>query len=94
MYKGGYQIIDLKDVVLVSGTSKTITGVSSRITNNNRKVFLLCGVTVRGTDDETATALNDEVVNFVESETGYTATLSNGGTIAVTNSDSVTYTQA
>lgn len=94
MYRGGYQIIDLKDIVLVSGTPKTITGVVSRITNNNRKVFLLSNVTVRGTNDETATTLNDEVVNFIESETGYIATLSNGGTILVTNLDSVTYTEA
>lgn len=94
MYRGGYQIIDLKDTVLTAGTPETITGVHSRIVNNNRKAFLLCGVTVKGEANGTPEALNDEVVNFIASEQGYTASLLNGGTITVTSADAVTYTAA
>lgn len=94
MNRGGYQIIDLKDEVLTSGTPSTITGIYSRIINNNRKVFLLCGCTVKASGNGDETALNDEVVNFLESEGGYTASLLNGGTILVTSADTVTYTHA
>lgn len=94
MNRGGYQIIDLKDTVLPSGTEETITGVYSRIVNNNRKVFLLCGCTVQASGNGDITALNDEVVNFIESEGGYNASLLNGGTILVADGDKVTYTEA
>lgn len=94
MNRGGYQIIDFKDEVLASGTPTTITGVHSRITNNNRKAFLLCGVTVQASGNGAIYALNDEIVNFLESEDGFTASLVNGGTILVTSSDTVTYTEA
>lgn len=92
MYRGGYQIIDLKDVALTSGVAKTITGTYGRVRNNNRKAFLLCGLTV--VISGTPTALDDCVLNFTESEGTYTATLPNGGTIALATGDTVTYTQA
>lgn len=94
MNRGGYQIIDFKDEVLPSGTPVTITGTHSRIVNNNRKAFLLCGVTVQASGNGAITALNDEVVNFLESADGYTASLANGGTILVASTDAVTYTEA
>lgn len=92
MYKGGYQIIDLKDVALTSATEETITGTYARVKNNNRKVFLLCGLTVLVSG--TPTALNDCIVNFTEDDGTYTATLPNGGTIVFATGDKVTYTQA
>lgn len=94
MNRGGYQIIDFKDTVLPSGTTETITGVYSRVVNNNRKAYLLCGVTVQASGNGDITALNDEVVNFIDSEGGYTASLLNGGTILVAEGDKVTYTEA
>lgn len=94
MNRGGYQIIDLKDTLLPSGTAETITGVYSRVLNNNRKVFLLCGATVQASNNGDITPLNDEVVNFIESENGYTASLLNGGTILIAAGDRVTYTEA
>lgn len=92
MYKGGYQIVDFKDEVLTSGSVTTITGVYSRIKNNNRKVFLLSGLTVRANANATATALNDEIVNVSEDAGVYSATLSNGGSLSITSADAVTYT--
>lgn len=94
MYKGGYQIISLYDEELTSGTAATITGVYQRVVNNNRKVFLLSDVTVKATAGAAATVLDDQIVNFVEGETGYTATLANGGTILIASNDNVTYTKA
>lgn len=94
MYKGGYQIISLHDEELTSGVAATITGVYQRVVNNNRKVFLLSDVTVKATAGAAATVLDDQIVNFVEGETGYTATLANGGTILIASNDNVTYTKA
>lgn len=94
MYKGGYQIVDFKDEVLTSGNATTITGVYSRIKNNNRKVFLLSGLTVKASANATPTALNDEVVNISENEGVYSATLANGGSLSITSADAVTYTKA
>lgn len=94
MNRGGYQIIDLKNVTLPSGTEETITGIYDRVTNNNRKAFLLCGVKVQASGNGDITELNDEVVNFLEGEDGYTASLTNGGTILVAEDDKVTYTEA
>lgn len=94
MYKGGYQIVDFKDEVLTSGNATTITGVYSRIKNNNRKVFLLSGLTVRANANATPTALNDEIVNVSEDAGVYSATLSNGGSLSITSSDAVTYTES
>ena len=94
MYKGGYQIISLRDAELTSGTAKAITGVYQRVTNNNRKAFLLSDVTVKATANAAATVLNDQIVNFVEGANGYTATLANGGTILIASNDNVTYTKA
>lgn len=93
MNRGGYQIIDLKNTTLTSGTPSTISGVYSRIVNNNRKTYLLCGIIVQASGNGDITELNDEVVNFLESEDGYTASISDGGTILITSTDSVTYTE-
>lgn len=94
MNRGGYQIIDLRDTTLPSGTAETVTGVYDRIINNNRKVFLLCGLKVQASGNGAVETLNDEVVNFIESEGGYTASLLNGGTILIASGDKVTYTEA
>jgi len=94
MYKGGYQIVDFKDEVLTSGNATTITGVYSRLKNNNRKVFLLSGLTVRASANATAMALNDEVVNISENDGVYSTTLANGGSLSITSADAVTYTKA
>lgn len=94
MNRGGYQILDLLDKTLLSGTGATIQGSHNRIKYNNRKAVLLCGCTVKDSANGAANALNDEYVNFTESEGTYSATLSNGGTLTVTSADLVTYTKA
>ena len=94
MNRGGYQILDLLDKKLASGTGVTIPGSHNRIKYNNRKVILLCGCTVQASGNGAVTALNDEFVNFTETEGTYSATLSNGGTLTVTSADLVTYTEA
>ena len=47
MKKGGYQIVDLKDVSL-SGTPTTIKGIYKTLVGNSRKVILLSGINIEG----------------------------------------------
>lgn len=94
MSKGGYQVIDLKGITLHSGTPETIEGVYSKIINNNKKFYLLENATVQASNNGDISELNAEVVNFLEGESGYTASLLNGGTILVTSADAVTYTES
>lgn len=65
MEKGGYKIINLKDTnITTSGT--VIRGVFDDIDKNNRKVILLSGLKINGTE------LNDEFVKAIKSGGQYT----------------------
>ena len=46
MEKGGYKIVDLHDVNLISGETVKIKGVYDQIGKNNRKVLLITGLTI------------------------------------------------
>lgn len=94
MYKGGYQILDCKETVLTSGTAKTITGSYARIHNNTGKPILVSGCIVKNSANGDAVALTDCWVNFTVNNGTYTGTLSNGGTLAITSADAVTYTHS
>lgn len=46
--KGGYKIIDLQDVNLVTGTASKIAGIHDAIENNYRKATLVSGIIIDG----------------------------------------------
>lgn len=50
MLKGGYKIIDFKDVNITTGTGVTVTGVYEDIEKSHRKAILLSGITIDGVE--------------------------------------------
>ncbi len=82
MTKGGYQIIDLKDVKLTLGTGATFKGVYNQI-EGTRKAILVSGLNIGGTE------YHDTFVDFTVSNTSFTGTIY-GKTITITDEDLVT----
>ena len=83
--KGGYQIIDFKNIAIVTDalTAVTISGAYEAIKNNFRKPTLLSGISIDGD------LLADRFVDFTESSGDYVATI-NGSTLTITDDDEVT----
>lgn len=81
--KGGYKIIDFKDINLVTGIGIRITGVYDAIKSNYRKAILISGISIDG--DKMA----DSFVELSVNGTSYTGTLY-GKTLTITNTDTVT----
>lgn len=83
--KGGYQIIDLKNINIVTDDKDEviIPGVFEAIAGNNGKPTLLSGISVDGD------ALTDRFVEFTLSSGDY-VTLINGSTLTITDDDEVT----
>lgn len=50
MKKGGYKIIDFKDINITTGTGVTVVGVYEDIEKSYRKAILLSGITVDGVE--------------------------------------------
>ncbi len=84
MNKGGYQIIDLKNVELTSGTGTVFDGVYEKI-EGTRKPILVSGLNVGGTE------YNDAYVQFTVSGSNYTTTIY-GMTLTIADDDTVTPT--
>ena len=82
MLKGGYQIIDLGDVVLTTGVGTTIKGVFDTI-KGTRKAILVSGYNLGGTK------YHDTFVDFTVSGSDYVGTIY-GKTITISNADLVT----
>ena len=87
--KGGYQIIDLKDINFTIGTGSKVDGVYKKIEGSYRKPCLLSNITIGGAEK------NDRFVNFdAYSGTFYGVFgVDNEGTIiriSVDNKDTVT----
>lgn len=81
--KGGYKIIDFKDINLVTGVGISITGVYDAIKSNYRKAILISGISIDGVK------MADSFVELLVNGTKYTGTLY-GKTITITNTDVVT----
>ena len=81
--KGGYKIIDFKDINLVTGVGISITGVYDAIKSNSRKAILISGISIDGVK------MADSFVELLVNGTKYTGTLY-GKTITSTNTDVVT----
>lgn len=96
MKKGGYQILDLKNAALTSGSKKTITGTFDALDRASQKRVVISGMKV-GT-----TSYNDVDAYFIPSvnistgrASGYNGALSIGNAslaINVDDSDGVTVT--
>ena len=48
MIKGGYKIINLGDVNLITGSATTIPGIYDSFKNSHRKAIMLSGITIDG----------------------------------------------
>ena len=96
MANGGYQILDLKNAALTSGTKKTVKGSFDALDRANNKRVVISGMNVGGT------AYNDIEGYFTPSvnvstnrATGYNGALSIGTSsiaVNVANDDGVTVT--
>lgn len=81
--KGGYKIIDFKDINLVTGTASTITGVYDAIKSNYRKAILISGIVIDGVEKA------DAFVELTINASNYVGSLY-GKTLTITNADKVT----
>lgn len=81
--KGGYKIIDFKDINLVTGTASTIAGVYDAIESNYRKAILISGIVIDGVEKA------DTFVDLSIDNANYTGTLY-GKTLTITKADLVT----
>lgn len=81
--KGGYKIIDFKDINLVTGIGIRITGVYDAIKSNYRKAILISGISIDGVK------MADSFVELSVNGTSYTGTLY-GKTLTISNTDAVT----
>lgn len=81
--KGGYKIIDFKDINLVTGTASTITGVYDAIKSNYRKAILISGIVIDGVEKA------DAFVELTVNTSNYVGSLY-GKTLTITNADKVT----
>lgn len=50
MMKGGYKIVDFKDVNITTDNGAVITGIYNGFENNHRKAVLISGVTIDGVE--------------------------------------------
>lgn len=96
MANGGYQILDLKNETLTSGTKKTIKGSFDALDRANKKRVVISGMKV------STTTYNDVEAYFIPSvnvstgrASGYNGALSIGAAsiaVNVANDDGVTVT--
>lgn len=66
MIKGGYKIINLKNVAIDTENGTTLTGIYNDIENNYRKPLLLSGVVIDGVEKA------DTFINVIVSDGNYT----------------------
>lgn len=82
MLKGGYQIVDFKDVNITTEGS-TIIGIYEQIEGSHRKALLASGITIDGVE------YRDTWIDPTHAENNYSFTAL-GKTFTVTNDDKVT----
>lgn len=96
---GGYQTIDLSKDPFISGVPNTVHGAFQKALSD--KVIMLGGIqlgastlTVSTMTASSFTKLPSEWVNFSGDSSSVSATLSDGTTVAITDEDAVTVTEA
>ena len=50
MIKGGYKIIDFKDVNILTSNGATVPGIYDDIKNSHRKAIMVSGITIDGVE--------------------------------------------
>lgn len=50
MIKGGYKIIDFKDVNILTGAGATVQGIYEDIEKTHRKAIMVSGITIDGVE--------------------------------------------
>lgn len=85
MKKGGYKIIDFKDVNITTGEGITVTGIYESIESSHRKAIMLSGVTIDNVEKP------DCFVDCEVQDSNYQFT-AYGKTWVITNEDLVTVT--
>lgn len=86
MVKGGYQIIDLRDVNHQIGIGQVHEGIYDKI-EGTRKVLLFSGIVIAGTE------YHDTFVELSVNESNFEGTLY-GRKISITDTDVVTISEA
>lgn len=89
MIKGGYCIVDFKDVDMTAGNATTIAGIHEVIERKHRKATCLSGVTLDGVE------YPDMWVFLDNSDGTYSTEVTLGGqlyTLTITAVDAVTFT--
>lgn len=96
---GGYQTIDLSKDPFISGVPNTVHGAFQKALSD--KVIMLGGIqlgastlTVSTMTASSFTKLPSEWVKFSGSSSSVSTTLSDGTTVAITDEDAVTVTEA
>lgn len=88
MAKGGYLIVDFKNVPATTAVPVSTPGVYKTLESNYGKATLVSGVVIGGK------SYPEEFVTFKLDSSNYTATMADGTTISVTNEDKTTFTTA
>lgn len=83
MKRGGYHIVDFKDVNITTAEGAVITGIYEEIEGSYRKAILVSGVTIDGVEQR------DTWVDPVSGDNNYTFT-AYGKTFTVANTETVT----
>lgn len=83
MLKGGYHIVDFKDVNITSENGATIAGIYEEIEGSYRKAILVSGVTIDGVEKR------DTFVDPSNSDNAYTFS-AYGKTFTIKNDETVT----
>lgn len=83
MTKGGYHIVDFKDVNITSDGGATVVGIYESIERSYRKAILASGITIDGVE------YRDTFVDAVAGANNYTFT-AHGKTFTIANDDKVT----
>lgn len=83
MLRGGYKIVDFKDVNITSDGGATITGIYEEIEGSYRKAVLVSGVTIDGVE------YRDTFVDVSHSENNYSFS-AYGKTFTIGNDEKVT----
>lgn len=84
MIRGGYHIVDFKDVNITTADGATIDGIYEEIEGSNRKAVLISGVTIDSVEHR------DLFVDPTASDNSFTFS-AYGKTFTVTNENKVSF---
>lgn len=82
MVKGGYKIIDFKDINITTANGATVTGVYESIESSHRKALLISGVVIDGVEK------NDCFIDCSVADGSYSFS-AYGKTFTISNDDAV-----